>query len=563
MSQTMANMLTRDQLKERFPLVTELERRGVVLKGQGNQRTAKCPFHQDKNASFSVNVASQIWHCHAGCGGGSIVDLIAKFDGKPDSLVFKELVTSVEQSTPSTPESTAKPVIDTIYPYLDEFGREVYQAIRLKPKSFRQRHKGAKGDWVWNMEGVTRVLYRLPDVLKADTVWIVEGEKDADNLARLGYTATCNVGGAGKWLDSYTDYLTGKSIILCGDNDEPGQKHIDLVFNSIAGKVRNARRITLPKTVKDVSDFIAANPTTAKEELDKLVSGATIFTKGIDLPLYTMRELQSRYTTFAKSLKDTTVDLGLWLPGLRRSIRSLVPGELVAILADTGVGKTAIIQNIAVSQEHLPTVMFEMELPAEMIFERYIAMKMRRPQAEVEYGYAHQGWYAEGDELDIQFPNLLICDKAKMDPEKIHDFIQKSELKFGRKAKLALVDYAQLLGGKGKDRYEKVSNGIEDLKVVAKETGCVVIVTSQVTRKAGESPEVGLHDAKNSGSIEASSGLVLGAWRAAKDPKAIIIRSLKCTKGKTGPTTDIVCNFNGETLRIDERSPISDEDVPK
>lgn len=491
------------------------------------------------------------------------MDLIAKYDGKTPEIVFKELAMALEQTGQGKPESPVKPVIETIYPYLDEFGREIYQAIRLKPKSFRQRHRGQDGKWIWTMDGVTRVLYRLPEVLKAETVWIVEGEKDADSLNRLGFTATCNVGGAGKWLDSYTDSLQGKDVVLCGDNDEPGQKHVDLVFDSIAGKVKTARKIALPKSVKDVADFIAANPETAKEELDKLAASATIFTKGVNLPLYTMRELQSRYTTFAKSLKDSTVDLGLWLPRLRNSIRPLVPGELVSILADTGVGKTAIIQNIALSQEHLPTVMFEMELPAEMIFERYMAMKMRQSQADVEYGYSQQGWYAEGDELDIQFPNLLICEKAKMDPEKIHDFIQKSELKFGRKAKLALVDYAQLLGGKGKDRYEKVSNGIEDLKVIAKETGCVVIVTSQVTRKAGESPEVGLHDAKNSGSIEASSGLVLGAWRGPKDPKTIIVRSLKCTKGKTGPDTDVLCKFNGETLRIEQMSPIASEDVPR
>ena len=63
------------------------------------------------------------------------------------------------------------------------------------------------------MEGVERVLYNLPAVTKSQEGWICEGEKDADNLTALGYVATCNVGGAGKWLDGYTESLKGKDVV--------------------------------------------------------------------------------------------------------------------------------------------------------------------------------------------------------------------------------------------------------------------------------------------------------------------------------------------------------------
>ncbi|NQU74013.1 MAG: hypothetical protein HQ547_04835 [Candidatus Omnitrophica bacterium] len=36
------------------------------------QAMAKCPFHNDKNPSLSINVNKGIWNCFAGCGGGSI-----------------------------------------------------------------------------------------------------------------------------------------------------------------------------------------------------------------------------------------------------------------------------------------------------------------------------------------------------------------------------------------------------------------------------------------------------------------------------------------------------------
>ena len=68
----------------------------------------------------------------------------------------------------------------------------------------------ANGGWVWKTKGIRKVLYRLPELLAADpreTVFIVEGEKDADCLAGPGIVVTTNVGGAGKgkWKSEYNE----------------------------------------------------------------------------------------------------------------------------------------------------------------------------------------------------------------------------------------------------------------------------------------------------------------------------------------------------------------------
>ena len=55
-----------------------------------------------------------------------------------------------------------------------------------------------------SLDGVRPVLYSLPELLKTDVVYIVEGEKDVNNLRRTGLTATCNPGGAGKWREEST-----------------------------------------------------------------------------------------------------------------------------------------------------------------------------------------------------------------------------------------------------------------------------------------------------------------------------------------------------------------------
>ncbi len=80
----------------------------------------------------------------------------------------------------------------------------------------------------------TRPLYNIPDILEAERVIWVEGEKCADDLKAMGYTATCNLGGAGmlsvKSAPSY-DFspLQGKQVIIWPDNDSAGIKIAKLV----------------------------------------------------------------------------------------------------------------------------------------------------------------------------------------------------------------------------------------------------------------------------------------------------------------------------------------------
>ena len=67
------------------------------------------------------------------------------------------------------------------------------------------------------MDGVERLPYRLPDLLAAAEaeVWVVEGEKDVETLRAAGETATCNPGGAGKWLPAFSQYLCkGRCVYL-------------------------------------------------------------------------------------------------------------------------------------------------------------------------------------------------------------------------------------------------------------------------------------------------------------------------------------------------------------
>jgi putative DNA primase/helicase len=158
------------------------------------------------------------------------------------------------------------------YSYYDASGRLAYQTVRFKPKDFTQRRPNGKGGWTYNLQNVTRILYHLPELLKNRNVlvFIVEGEKDADNLARLGFLATTNVGGAGNWQTSCNRYLRGRHVVLLPDNDEAGREHAKKVIASLTGTAASIRTIELDVPEKgDVSDWLAAGGT--PEQLESLI----------------------------------------------------------------------------------------------------------------------------------------------------------------------------------------------------------------------------------------------------------------------------------------------------
>jgi putative DNA primase/helicase len=217
-------------------LLTRLK--GLRRNGSGWQ--ALCPAHADKNPSLSVNVRDGriLVHCHAGCS---------------QEAVCAEL--GIEARELFLDASVGKPQIVAEYSYNDENGVLLFQVVRMEPKSFWQRRPDGQGGWTWNITGVRRVLYRLPEMLATSDVLIVEGEKDVETAREVGLIATCNPSGAGKWRDEYSESLRGKSVTIIEDADEPGQKHAQLVARSLYGNAKSVRWLCMPGA-KDLSEWM-------------------------------------------------------------------------------------------------------------------------------------------------------------------------------------------------------------------------------------------------------------------------------------------------------------------
>lgn len=547
--------LTREEVIASNPILQVMESYGLEFKRSGKEWVTKCCFHDDKTPSLSVNQERKVWKCHPCDIGGSVIDFVMLKEG----CDFKEAIARLTKTVTAARNIERKEVCT--YDYCDENGKLLYQKVRFEPKTFRQRCKNSDGEWVWAIDGVRRVLYRLQEVISSQDLFIVEGEKDANSLYSIGFTATTNTEGSSQWLDSYSEFLKGKNVVVIPDNDDPGRRHADEIIRSIAGKAPKIFRFEVPAPDKDISDFINRHNGNAKAEILKILDALKPINPVPDLPVMSLEELEADYKEFVKTFDKKGLTFSKWLPGLNSCVRALVPGDVVVFLADTGAGKTTAISNLAY-HSGLPTLIFEMELAGTRMFERSLQMALQKPGDEIFHAYRN-GSPPEWKMLR-ELKNIFICPLSRMNPVEMERIINQAEIKMGQRPVLVAVDYMQLMQGVGGSRYERASYVAEQMKIIAKSTNTIVIEASQVARpvdRTGKVREMTLHDGKDSGSLESSAGLVLGMWREGEQEEILKIKVLKNSNGPTGKV--ITCNYEGSTMRITEQSPIDPADIPR
>lgn len=163
-----------------------------------------------------------------------------------------------------------------VYDYVDEQGVLLYQVCRTADKKFSQRQPDPSKPhgWAWNLSGVRRVPYHLPQLLAgvvaSSEVWVADGEKDVQALEREGAVATCCSGGMLKWPGSFAPFFRGADVTVVVDQDPlvkvvngvpkphaEGQRAALRVWETLRG---TASTVTLvaPKEGKDAADHLAA-----------------------------------------------------------------------------------------------------------------------------------------------------------------------------------------------------------------------------------------------------------------------------------------------------------------
>lgn len=287
----------------------------------GGQYMARCPAHDDKHQSLSVSIGSGgkiLLNCHAGCSTEAIVQALG--------LSMKDLFT----------EYTALGKRQLVATYTYPTGT---QKLRYSDKSFSWRRPDGKGGWAYNRKGLPHSLYIRGEL--EGIIFAAEGEKDADSLYTLGYTAVSGEDGAGpgKWRKEYTEQLKDQIVVILPDNDQVGRQYAQEAATALHSTAASVRLCDLaavwPEIPEhgDVSDMLAA---LGKDETDKRLGELIRNAKEWE-PGEAVEAAGDGLLSLFKPLDSFPEEEAKWLvPGW------IPEGQISLIAADGGIGKTTL-----------------------------------------------------------------------------------------------------------------------------------------------------------------------------------------------------------------------------
>ncbi len=305
------------------------------VKGRDGKYMARCPNHGDSTPSLSVSLGDDnkiLLKCFAGCTTEAIVWSMG--------LELKDLFAEPAAAYPTYGESKANQPATQEAEYL-------YAGGTLKKLKFR-RADGSKfctwrhlkgGKWEKGRNNILPGLYQSqPDL--PEIFFLVEGEKDVDNLKKAGMVAVSLPDGSqSKWEDPYNAVFKGKQVVILPDNDEPGKKYAQMCAEKLHGNAANIWVVDLKQAWPEIPE---------KGDVSDM-----IFRMGADVAVQKVMELLQ---TTPEWTPPATASLSLicaadveysppkWLisPYFQR-------GKGTLIQADPGTGKTAFMCAIAAS----------------------------------------------------------------------------------------------------------------------------------------------------------------------------------------------------------------------
>lgn len=304
-----------------------LENQGRQVKhDRPNRAMAQCPAHDDRNPSLSItSTESQaLVYCHAGCDTADVLAAVG--------LELRDLFNDPQTGPYGLGESVG-------YFYPD--GRSNWRSV--SSKTFRRDDRAA------TTPDDAKALYRVDQLADAATVYVCEGEKDADALAAVGGAVVACAGANGARGYDWTP-LHGRTVVVVADRDEAGAKYAQTVGELLAGRAQVS--VAMAAIGKDAADHVAAG-----YGLEDLVSAEShLFDRKVEQRAERLRiDMAAKAKIAAENQPPSTpIDMAtlgaiLARPAPPRDrIDGLAPWEASTLItAQAKTGKTTLIGNLA------------------------------------------------------------------------------------------------------------------------------------------------------------------------------------------------------------------------
>lgn len=259
--------------------------------------------------------------------------------------------------------------------------------------------------------------------------------------------------------------------------------------------------------------------------------------------------------------------LAIGLADFDAATNGLDPGDLVVIAGRPGMGKTALLVSIAAHVARETSVaVFSAEMPARQLMRRAVALVGEVPQSQLRdpEHLSDTDWSHIATAASTVGRLKLHIDDTPL-PSLEHVRAECLSLKAREALGLVLVDYVQLVAGRGANRYEQLRDVAYGLKALAKDLGAPVVVLAQLNRgvEAREHKRPHVSDLRDSGAIEEAADVVALLYSEGYyDPDFAMPYVLECAieKNRNGERKHCLWHFAGAYSRVQALRPGAPEE---
>lgn len=267
--------------------------------------------------------------------------------------------------------------------------------------------------------------------------------------------------------------------------------------------------------------------------------------------------LQDRQDRAARG--ETFDGLSCGIEGLDKYTQGLKSGQMIVLAGRPAMGKTTLAMNIATDvaiKQKRPVVVVSLEMSKAQLMDRLLAAVGGIPLPNLKNGSAATDYPAEltAAAMKLSTAPIAVTDVPVMTMPRIRSIARRQKHRMGDLG-LLVIDYLGLVEGDGKGRVDDVTTMSRQIKLLARELACPVIILSQLNRSCESRPDKRpvLSDLRESGAIEQDADIVMFVYRdevyypnsEQKGIGEILIR-----KNRDGEIGSVFTAFQGDRSRF-------------
>jgi len=438
--------------------------------------------------------------------------------------------------------------------YYDKYGKPVAQKIRMRGKKFswvgNPSEAGLFGSQVWG---------------RGKKIVVTEGEIDALSVSTCQgdqwpvVSVPNGAGGAAKSIRENLEYLEGfDEVVLMFDNDAPGRNAaIECAELFAPGKCKIAKL-------------------SRKDPNEHLIAGEP---KAIISAMWGAKEYRPDGIVPGKELYDSVMKEDEQSPyvypfsGLNEKLHGIRSSEIVCITAGSGIGKSALVREIAYSLIHqdISIGMVCLEESVRRTGLALMGLAMNKPvHIPSVRKDCHEGELQEAFKETLGTGSVYLYDHwGSIDIDNLIGKLRYMVRGCGCQA--IILDHISIMvsGVEEGDERRLIDNTMTKLRSLAQELDIILIIVSHLKRPAGnrgheEGAFTSLAQLRGSASLGQLSDCVIGLERDQQSEDTANEVTVRILKNRFSGETGVACTlvYSQETGRLTDKTGEDEVEVP-